>query len=87
MNGWVFSTSCTHQPSPVSTHYDEAYRRGKANASPIQFTVTAAGDLRSFIEDPKHNGSLVGTLMAPQLSSQPLVVTDGVISLFEQYFH
>ncbi|MFT3931923.1 MAG: GMC oxidoreductase [Spongiibacteraceae bacterium] len=81
-----FSTAFTQKPNADFDYYERAYRSGKEDNSLIEFTVTVtAADLQRLIDDPKHPGTIVGTLNAPLLSSQPLTVSEGKFNLFETY--
>ena len=66
--------------------YERAYRSGKEDNSLIEFTVTVtAADVQRLVDDPKHPGTIVGTLNAPLLSAQPLTVSEGKFNLFETF--
>lgn len=81
-----FTTTVTQNPHDDLARYEQAYARGKADASPIEFTVTvSAADLHKLIDDSQHPGAIVGTVTAPQLSAEPLTVSGGVFNLFETY--
>lgn len=81
-----FSTAFKQQPSSDLARYAEACQRGKSDAASIDFTVTVtAADLQRLIDVPQHPATIVGTVNAPQLSPQPLTVSDGVFNLFEIY--
>jgi cholesterol oxidase len=63
--------------------FEEAADAGRASGSPLEFTLTIESqDLDRMLTDPAHQASMVGTVSAPALSPQPLVVTDGVFNLF-----
>ncbi len=81
-----FSTAFTQRPNTDLDRYEQAYQRGKSDNSSMEFTVTVtAADLQKLIDDPAHPGAIVGTVIAPLLSPQPLTVSDGVFNLFETY--
>jgi cholesterol oxidase len=84
MSGF-FSTLFKQQPSTNLSYYNQAYEQGKTDGSTIEFTVTIVGDLQLLIDNPKHSGTIVGTLTAPKLSHRPLTVTNGTFNLFETY--
>ncbi|MFQ5589107.1 MAG: GMC family oxidoreductase N-terminal domain-containing protein, partial [Nitrospiria bacterium] len=63
--------------------YKEAAKAGKAAGSPFEFTLTVIlDDLDRMITDEKHEGRIVGTMVAPALSEAPLSVSDGFFNLF-----
>lgn len=63
--------------------YTLGEERGRAEGSSFQFTLTVtADDLDKLIHDADHPGRMVGTVVAPALSSDPLTATDGIFSLF-----
>jgi len=63
--------------------YDKAYENGKANHSPFEFTLTIrAEDSERFIAEPEHEAGMTGTVIAPALSGDPLMVTGGKFNLF-----
>ncbi len=82
-----FSTAFTQKPDTDLDRYERAFLRGKSDRSPLEFTVTVtAADLQKLIDDPAHPGTIVGTVIAPALSVEPLTVTEGVFNLFETCF-
>ena len=63
--------------------FQTGYEDGRNTNSPLDLTVTVSTqDLRSMLEDPAHEARMVGTVEAPQLSAEPLVVSDGRFQLF-----
>lgn len=65
------------------TDYQTACQEGKAAGSPCVFTLTIQTvDMDAFMKDPTHPGTIYGTVTAPALSSQPMMVSAGVFNLF-----
>ena len=63
--------------------YQAAADRGKADDSPFAFTLTIiSDDLDRMLADPKAQARMIGTVIAPALSPDPITVTDGVFNLF-----
>lgn len=81
-----FSNAFTQHAGTDLDKYEQAFARGRDDASPIEFTVTvSAADLDRLITDPSHPGTIVGTLLAPSLSPEPLTVSQGEFNLFETW--
>jgi cholesterol oxidase len=71
-----FSTSET-------TDFARAEARGKADASPMEFTLTVASDnLDAMLTQSGHAARMSGTVTCPALSTKPLTVSNGWFSLF-----
>ena len=67
----------------VTDGYDEGWKKGKQDRSPFEFTLTiVSDDLEQMLADTAHSASIVGTVVAPALSPQPLTVTGGEFNLF-----
>jgi cholesterol oxidase len=63
--------------------YAEGARRGRVEGSPFEFTLTiVSDDLEGMLADPAHQARMVGTVIAPALSHDPIAVTGGVFHLF-----
>ncbi|RIJ11013.1 FAD-binding protein [Pseudomonas sp. 91RF] len=85
MKGY-FSRAFTAAQSTDLKVYEAAAKRGEADNSPIDFTLTiTANDLNRMIKEPEHAATIVGTVIAPVLSPQPLTASNGVFNLFEQF--
>lgn len=85
MKGY-FSTSVKPTVKTDQLLYEQAYRAGRDDNSPMAFTVTVmSDDLEALIANPNHQATISGTLDAPALSSTPLTVTHGVFNLFEVF--
>ena len=85
MKGY-FSRAFTAAQSTDLKVYEAAAKRGEADNSPIDFTLTiTASDLNRMIKEPEHAATIVGTVNAPALSPQPLTASNGVFNLFEQF--
>jgi len=75
MSGWL--------STPVTDGYEPAAARGKADDSPFEFTVTViSDDLDALLGDENHQARLIGTVLCPALSPEPLTITQGVFNLF-----
>jgi cholesterol oxidase len=67
----------------VLDEYERAWAKGKKDKSPFQFTLTiVSDDLERMLSDQQHKASILGTVIAPALSPQPLTVTNGEFNLF-----
>jgi cholesterol oxidase len=75
MSGWL---------STVETgDYAAAAERAKADGSPFEFTVTVVSDdLDELLANESHSARLLGTVLCPALSPQPLTITQGAFNLF-----
>ncbi len=70
-----------------SSHVKDDFQRGadqgKAENSPFTFTLTIVSeDLQTMLTDPQHSAEMVGSVVAPALSSHPLTVNEGRFNLF-----
>ena len=69
----------------VKDDFQAGAARGKQDGSTCEFVLTLASDyLDRVLEDPNHEAKMVGTVTAPALSPDPLVVTDGIFNLFSE---
>ena len=67
----------------VTTDYREGWEQGKRDGSRFEFTLTIiSDDLDRTLNGDDHSASIVGTVVAPALSAQPLTVTGGEFNLF-----
>jgi cholesterol oxidase len=67
----------------VIDDYQAAAERGKADGSSLSFTLTIiSDDLDRMLADPKAQARMIGTVHAPALSPNPIIVTEGVFNLF-----
>jgi len=65
--------------------FRSAARKGEAEHSPIEFTLTIAShDLHTMLANPAHAAAISGTVECAALSARPLAVSDGVFNLFER---
>lgn len=64
-------------------YYQQGHDKGKAANSPFEFTLTIhSDDVDTFVKDKGHQAGLMGTMVAPALSDQPLVALNGTFNLF-----
>jgi len=67
----------------VLKDFQEAFDQGRADNSPIEFTLTIVSeDVERMVSDPNHAAKMTGTVTAPMLSSKPLEAIDGKFNLF-----
>ncbi|MEZ5850832.1 MAG: GMC family oxidoreductase N-terminal domain-containing protein [Hyphomicrobiaceae bacterium] len=67
------------------TDYRAAEAAGRAAGNAFAFTVTVRiADVDRFMLDPAHQGTLSGTAICPQLSADPLDISDGVFRLMRK---
>lgn len=67
----------------VKDDYVQAAEQGKLNQSKFEFTLTIlSNDLDKMLADENHQASIVGTVIAPAISPEPLTVTNGTFNLF-----
>ena len=56
---------------------------GKSANSSFEFTLTVAtDDVDEFVENPEHEASMVGTVLAPHISVRPITISEGRFNLF-----
>lgn len=71
-----------HVSTAVLDDYQRAEADGKSRGSPFEFILTiAAADLGRLIEDETYEAHMLGTVLAPALSAQPLMVNEGRFNL------
>ena len=69
-------------PPRPSTTTHAGFDRGKADDSPLEFTVTVtADDVDALVDEREHEADLAGTVTAPALSPTPLKVEGGRFNL------
>lgn len=67
----------------VKDDFQDAYNQGKKDDSDFQFILTIqSDDMEYVISDDQHPARMVGSVIAPVLSDEPLTVTDGYFNLF-----
>ena len=63
--------------------YKKGCAQGKDDHSPFTFTLTIQDqDVDHFVEDINHEAGMIGTVLAPALSPEPLSVMQGRFNLF-----
>ena len=82
-----FLSTDSHNPESTDlAMYRDANAKGEAANSPLEFTLTiTSDDLDELLDTPEHAARMVGTVVAPALSSDPLTVTDGTFNLFVKF--
>ena len=66
----------------VERDYQEAADLGKESGSSLDFTLTIiSDDLETMLQDANHQAKMVGTVVAPSLSDEPLMATQGEFNL------
>ncbi|MFN2499065.1 MAG: GMC family oxidoreductase N-terminal domain-containing protein [Pyrinomonadaceae bacterium] len=79
MSGY-FSTSVTDDADDV---YQRGVDQGRADGSPFQFILTIiSDDLERTVQDVNYVSPMLGSVVAPALSNQPLTVTEGQFNYF-----
>ena len=69
----------------VKDDYAAAARQGKADGSSFRLIATIiSGDIELMMSEPDHAARLIGTVIAPALSPEPLTVSGGRFYLFIQ---
>jgi len=67
----------------IKDDFARGAKQGEEDNLPFEFTVTIiSDDLESMVARPEHQARLLGTAAAPELSAQPLTVTEGEFNLF-----
>jgi cholesterol oxidase len=65
--------------------YEKGRELGENASSPFEFTLTIQiADIGRFVNEPEHEGGMIGTVKAPALSKLPLSVSEGCFNLFVQ---
>ena len=63
--------------------YEKGASKGKDSNSDFTFTLTViSDDLESLLSKDDHAAKMLGTVVAPVLSDQPLIITEGDFNLF-----
>ncbi|MFT5708996.1 MAG: cholesterol oxidase, partial [Oceanospirillaceae bacterium] len=76
------------QDTQLISPYQRAAVQGKAENSPLEFTITVSStDLETLLHSPAHNAHITGTVLAPALSDGPLTISAGIFNLFVVYPH
>ena len=66
----------------VTMPHETAARRGKDAGTSLSFTVTVlVDDVDHFVDDKEHRGRIIGSVLCPSLSPEPLEIFDGVFNL------
>ncbi|MCY3681654.1 MAG: GMC family oxidoreductase N-terminal domain-containing protein [Gemmatimonadetes bacterium] len=67
----------------VKDDFQDAYDQGEKDDSDFQFILTIqSDDMEYMIENDQHPARMIGSVIAPALSDEPLTVTDGHFNLF-----
>lgn len=67
----------------VTDNYQQGFDQGKAQRSPFEFTLTVKSEnLNDMLENYQHQATMIGSVKAPALATDPLTVTDGTFNLF-----
>ena len=70
----------------VKNDFQDAYDHGEKNDSEFQFILTIqSDDMEHMISDDQHPARMIGSVIAPALSPEPLTVTDGYFNLFVEH--
>lgn len=65
------------------TNYERGYELGRKTISSFEFTLTIhTEDVDRFLAEPAHLAGMIGTVKAPDLSNEPITVTQGQFNLF-----
>lgn len=63
--------------------YEQGFEKGKKSNSPFEFTLTIkSDDVDAFVGVSSHEAGMFGTMLAPALSSSPLIAIQGTFNLF-----
>lgn len=63
--------------------YQKAWEKGQSDNSICLFTLMIqTGDMKTFLQDEDHPGTIAGMVTCPTLSKQPLRVSKGIFNLF-----
>lgn len=67
----------------VTDDYQKGFDQGKAQHSPFEFTLTVKSEnLKDMLENYQHQATMIGSVKAPALATDPLTVTNGTFNLF-----
>jgi cholesterol oxidase len=62
--------------------HETAARRGREAGTPMSFTLTViVDDVDRFVDDKQHVGRIIGSILCPSLSPEPMDVFDGVFNM------
>jgi cholesterol oxidase len=70
----------------MSVHdgYAEGYEDGREDDARVDLQLTIEyDDIQAALDDPKREAMITGTVLAPELSARPLVVTEGRFTLLD----
>jgi cholesterol oxidase len=65
--------------------FEKGFDKGKSENSTFEFTLTIqTDDIDAFVADEDHAGRMLGNMLAPALSKEPLSAYNGIFNLFVQ---
>jgi cholesterol oxidase len=65
--------------------FENGFDKGKSENSPFEFTLTIqTDDIDAFVVDEDHAGRMLGSMLVPAISKEPLSAYNGVFNLFVQ---
>jgi cholesterol oxidase len=70
----------------MSVHdgYNEGYEDGREDGARVDLLLTIDyDDIQAVLDDPKREARITGTVLAPELSARPLIVTEGSFTLLD----
>ena len=68
-----------------SVDYEKGFEIGKLENNTFEFTLTIqTDDIDAFVADASHAGKMIGNMIAPSISQEPLSAYNGVFNLFVQ---
>lgn len=68
----------------VLDDYEHAFEQGRLVKSAFEFTLSViCDDLEEMLHDENHSARMIGSVIAPALSGDPLTVTQGNFNLFK----
>ena len=70
----------------MSVHdgYNEGYEDGREDGARVDLLLTIDyDDVQAVLDDPKREARITGTVLAPELSARPLIVTEGSFTLLD----
>lgn len=86
MKGFISSKKADEKVCETPKEFEKSYKEGKSDNNPFKITLTVlCENLEEMLKDNEHLSQMVGTVEAPSLSTDPLLISEGTFQLFVEY--